>query len=231
MERAENITTTTAGPRRSRFSLLFVGIVLTLAVRPFLEGSVGVRLLFGIFFSFIVLACVYSVSKTRRTFWAALVLGFPAVGSVWLGVLLEKEEGWQIAGGLFQIVFWSYILVVILSHLLQAREVTADTITGAACAYFLIGLAWSYVYFVLESFSPGSFTFAREDESAVLNIFIYFSFITLATVGYGDVTPVSSPARSLVVLEAVLGQLFVAITISMLVGSYLSRSRKGASAD
>jgi hypothetical protein len=62
-----------------------------------------------------------------------------------------------------------------------------------------------------------------------LNLFIYFSFITLTTTGFGDVTPVSNPARSLVILEAALGQLFVAITISILVGTYISRSGRGNS--
>ena len=228
MERAE-AGKASPGLYRSRFWLLFIGIILTLAVRPFLEGSFGIRLLSGIFFSFILLACIYSVSDTRSSFLIALFLALPAVCAVWLGVLL-RSSSWQIAGGILQIIFWSYTLVVILSHLLRAREVTADTVTGAACAYFLIGLAWSYVFFVLESLSPGSFSLPASQKGAGLNVFIYFSFITLTTTGFGDITPVSNPARSLVILEAALGQLFVAITISILVGTYLSRSGRGESA-
>lgn len=206
--------------------LLFVGIVLTLAVRPFLEGSFGARLLSVVFFSFILLACIYSVSRTRRAFLFALSLGFPAVCAAWLGILLGSSS-FQILGAILQVIFWAYVLLVILSHLLRNREVTADTIMGAACVYFLIGFAWAFLFFVLESFSPGAFSFPRPHDSAGFNAFIYFSFVTLATLGFGDITPVSNPARSLTVLEAVLGQLFVAITISILVGSFLSRSRKG----
>ncbi len=227
MERAEEIRTSPV-IYRSRFFLLFIGIILTLALRPFLEGSFGARLLSGIFFSFILLACIHSVSDTRRAFLLTLILAFPAVCAVWLGVLL-RSSAWQIVGGILQIIFWSYTLVVILSHLVRAREVTADTITGAACAYFLMGLAWSYVFFVLESLSPGSFSLPASQKGAGLNLFIYFSFITLTTTGFGDITPVSNPARSLVILEAALGQLFVAITISILVGTYISRSGRGDS--
>lgn len=214
---------------RSRFSLLFMGIVLTLAVRPFLESSFGTLPFSGFFFSFILLACIYSISRTRRAFLVALALGLPSIGSVWLGVF-EEDPSYQIVSAFLKAVFWAYVLVVILSHLLRAREVTADTIMGAACAYFLIGLAWSFIFFALEALSPGSFSFARTDAIPPgTNVFIYFSFVTLATLGFGDITPVSNPARSLTILEAILGQLFVAITISILVGSYLSRSRKGGS--
>ena len=213
---------------RSKFLLLFVGIVLTLAVRPFLERSFGAHLLSGVFFSFILLACIYSVSRTRRAFLAALILGLPSFCAVWLKILLG-DSSFQILGAILQVIFWAYVLLVILSHLLRTREVTADTIMGAACVYFLIGFAWAFLFFVLESFSPGSLSFPRPHESAGFNVFIYFSFVALATLGFGDITPVSNPARSLTILEAVLGQLFVAITISILVGSYLSRSRKGDS--
>ena len=134
----------------------------------------------------------------------------------------------QILGAILQVIFWTYVLVVILFHLLRAREVTADTIMGAACVYFLIGFAWAFIFYVLESFSPGAFSFPRTDANPGFNDFIYFSFVTLATLGFGDITPVSNPARSLTILEAVLGQLFVAITISILVGSYLSRPRRAS---
>ncbi len=227
MEKAEEIRAS-AGVFRSRFSLLFIGIILTLALRPFLESSFGARLLSGIFFSFILLACIYSISETRRAFGFALALALPAVCSIWLGTVL-RGSSWQIAMAVLQVIFWSYTLKVILLHLLRTREVTGDTIIGAACVYFLIGLAWSFIFFVLESLSPGSFSFPASQKAFGFNVFIYFSFITLTTTGFGDITPVSTPARSLVILEAALGQLFVAITISMLVGNYLSRSSKGGS--
>jgi hypothetical protein len=209
---------------KSRFLLLFIGIVLNLAVRPFLEGALGVQFLSGIFFSFILLSCIYSVIRTRRAFWVSLILGIPSFCSIWLGILLGNSS-WEIAGAILQVIFWAYILVVILSHLLRAMEVTADTIMGAACCYFLIGLAWSFIFLALEFSFPGAFSTPR--ASADFNVFIYFSFVTLTTLGFGDITPVSNPARSLTILEAVIGQLFVAITISILVGSYLSTAAKG----
>jgi hypothetical protein len=212
---------------RSRFLFLFICIVLWFILRPFLEGSLEALALSGIFFSFFFLACLYAVSQTRRAFLVALGLGVPSIGAVWLGVFLENSF-LQIFGAILQIIFWAYILVIILSRLVRARKVTRDTIMGAACAYFLIGFAWSFVFFVVEFVSPGAFSFPHPGARGIKE-FIYFSFVTLTTLGFGDITPVSDPARSLTVLEAALGQLFIAIMISFLVGSYLSRSRKDES--
>ena len=160
------------------------------------------------------------VSQTRRAFLVALGLGVPSVLVIWLGFFLENSF-LQIFGAILQVIFWAYILVIILSHLVRAREVTRDTIMGAACAYFLIGFAWSFVFFVAEFVSPGAFSFPHPHESTRIHVFIYYSFVTLTTLGFGDITPVSDAARSLTVLEAALGQLFIAISISFLVGSYL----------
>ncbi len=211
----------------SKFLLLFVAIVLSLALRPFLEGSFKALALSAVFFSLILLACIYSVSRNHGHFLFALVLGLPSIFVIWLGVLWH-DLSLEIMGAILQVIFWVFIIASILSHLFDVKEVTADTILGAACSYFLIGFAWSFIFFVLESCSPGSFSFPRP-RSTGFSDFIYYSFVTLATIGFGDITPVSNAARSLSILEAILGQLFMATLIAILVGSYLSRAGKGKS--
>jgi hypothetical protein len=213
---------------RSRFLFLFIIIVLRFTLGPFLEWYVGAHLLGKIFLSSILLFCIYAVSQTRWQFLVALGIAIPAFLASWMGFFLESSS-MEICGAGIQFIFWAYIFLIIMSHLFRTEEVTTDAILGVACAYFLIGLAWALIYFVLESLSPGSFSFSRPHEDMKLDVFIYYSFVTMTTLGFGDITPISNPARSLTVLEAVLGQLFVAITISILVGSYLSRG-KGSSA-
>jgi hypothetical protein len=211
----------------SRFLVLFIAIVLLFALRPFLEGSLDKLILTGIFFFLALLGCIYAVSETRGQFLFALILGLPSVLAHWVGVIWGIPSLGPVAA-ILQIIFWGYILTGIMSHLFRVKEVTADTIMGAACAYFLIGLAWSFMFFLLEFDSPGSFSFPPPKGGSIED-FIYYSFVTLTTLGFGDITPVSHLARSLTVLEAVLGQLFMATTIAILVGSYLSRSGKSSS--
>ncbi len=211
----------------SRFLFLFLTIVLWFVLRGFLGRYMGAILLSAIFSSFILLFCIYSVSQTRRDFHIALGLAIPAFFVSWTGLFL-KSSSLPVFGAFPQLIFLGFILLIIIAHLFRLEEVTTDTILGAACAYFLIGFGWSLIYFILESLSPGSFSFPRLHEEMNLNLFLYYSFVTMTTVGFGDITPLSDPARSLSVLEAVLGQLYMAITIAILVGSYLSRGNRSS---
>jgi hypothetical protein len=120
-----------------------------------------------------------------------------------------------------------------MRDILWKRQVTMDSVLGAACVYLLIGLFWSRVFLLLELAQPGSFALpclAQMGDRLPLTPLpaeaqgemIYFSYITLTTVGYGDFLPISMEARMLSVLEAIFGQLFIAITIGNLVGLAVS---------
>lgn len=118
---------------------------------------------------------------------------------------------------------------MIISHILGHEEVVSDTLFGAACVYLLLGLVWMVAYTLLERVHPGSFHFNSVDAAsgvpAVFD-FLYYSFVTLTTLGYGDVTPLTPRARSLAVLEAIVGVLFVAVLIARLVGLYGQKGRE-----
>jgi hypothetical protein len=206
----------------SKFRVLLITIVLFLALRPFLEGSRLAFILNRLFFSLVVLVCVYSVGKTRRGLLIALSLGLPSVTAHWLWIFWENPS-LHIASTILQVLFWGYTVTFIISHLFRVQEVSADIIMGAACSYFMIGFTWAFLFFGLESISPGSFSFPHPKVNGI-NDFVYYSFMTLTTVGFGDIRPVSDPARSLTILEAVSGQLFIATMIAILVGSYRYRS-------
>jgi ion channel len=122
-------------------------------------------------------------------------------------------------------VFFGSTTVLIVLHTLRARTVTGDTIAGAACAYALTAVTWANLYEILELLRPGSFQIPPSwllqpsgDPSFALQ---YFSFITLTTVGYGDILPLNPRAGGLCIAEAVVGQLFVAIMIARLVALQL----------
>jgi hypothetical protein len=192
-------------------------------LRPFLEGYARIGLLTDIFFCLILLSGASAFSRERKVLLVSLLLLLPAL-------LLEAASHFSpsgpvgVAKRIFFAVFLAYVLVVILAHIFREREVTEDLITGAVCSYFLIGILWAFVFHFLELARQGSFNLA-ETSRYDIGPFLYFSFVTLATLGYGDIVPVTSPARSLAVIEAVMGQLFLAITIAKLVGVHASGSR------
>ena len=209
--------------RIGHFRFLLAMIVLIIVLRPFVEGYARVGLLTDVFFGLILLAGVYSFGRQGKKFFVALAIALPAL-------LLEVAthfiplEPIVIIKRIAFALFLAYILVLILSHIFKEKEVTEDLITGAICVYLVLGMVWAFIFYFLELARPGSFLFATSTQQDV-GSFIYYSFITLATVGYGDIVPLTSPARSLAVLEAIAGQLYLAVTIARLVGVHASQSR------
>ncbi len=162
----------------------------------------------------------------------AIGLSMPAVGGVWLSAFLDHL--WlTVAADVTAIVYLTFTMVVILGHILkrhQSSTTTMDLIYGAISIYLMMGIAWSFLFMIVEAIEPGSF-FIRPEQNigGILNQadFIYYSFATLTTLGYGDITPATSQARSLAILEAVTGTLYIAVLIARLVGLYRSNTESG----
>lgn len=207
-----------------RFSFLFVSIILSFVLIPFLEGFVGIKILMDIFLSVILISAINTISRQRRTLIIALALACPCLIFKWSNYLLPTPLLWDLTE-VFGALFTVYVLISIWSFIIRQQEVTADVIMAAMCGYFILGFMWGFIYLFLETVHPGSFQIAKNGSGDQSN-FIYFSFITMTTVGYGDTTPVSNAARALAVLEAVMGQLYIAVTIARLMGTYLSQRQE-----
>jgi hypothetical protein len=207
-----------------RFSFLLVSIILVFALRPFLKGFVRIDILTEIFLSIVLLSAIHAVSRKTRTFITALVLAVPAFSLDWLGYIMAVPSLAD-ASRMMSALFTAYVLIILLSFVLKQKEVTTDVLMAAMCGYFFLGFMWAFFFLFLEAVQPGSFQMAQ-GQSADAGQFLYFSFVTMTTLGYGDMTPIASGARSLAVLSAVMGQLYLAVTIARLVGMHISQSQK-----
>ena len=106
----------------------------------------------------------------------------------------------------------------------QGQRATRPASPTAGMVYLFIGLLWSDIYAILEHLQPGSFSFAHSQAGTKLSDFSYYSFVTLTTLGYGDITPLTSKARAFAMLEAIIGQLYLVVLIARLVGLHISHS-------
>jgi len=174
-----------------------------------------------------VAAAVDMACAERRDLKLGLGLGVPAVVLTWLARLTAGTILTQIAYA-FTVALFIFILNRMLRRVIRARIVGSDTIYLSICCYLIIGAAWSYIYFPIEHFAPGSFNgLSSAGPEAVIADLFYFSYVTLTTLGYGEITPATPLARSAAVLEAVTGALFLAVLIAMLMGKYTSQKRNG----
>src|SRR5262249_51808703 len=153
------------------------------------------------------------------------------------GMLAEttNSTGWAVpALGLF-IVFGTFTLVRVLGYVVRRGVITVDKIYGALSVYLLAGFTWGGVYALTELLNPGSFQWASAPErhtNTLLQTFVYLSFVTLASLGYGDITPVTPEARSLAMLEVIFGNFYVVVIIARLVAGFqIASGPPGSTAD
>lgn len=213
---------------RSYTGLLTI-LVLVIVISPVLEeirfGSRTLEVLLAI----VLLSAIRDIARDERRHLWILFIGAVAVVSRIGSAVLQPPPVWLFVValgstiGFFVIAAWS-----ISQHVFRQQRVTADTIRGAICVYLLLGLIWTMAFIGVAYFDPS--TFPSLDHSAgyagVYSTLQYFSFVTLTTLGYGDITPHGLVARQLAMAEAIVGQLFIAVAIAWLVGMY--RGRRGA---
>src|SRR5262245_53146208 len=184
-----------------------------------------------IFIAVLVLAVV-SVSKDRPWKIFTLALGLPAASLGVVHVFVHVKE-LQIARHLLGAAFLGYVISVMLVVIFTRQRVTADTVCASLCIYLLLGVVWALGYSVVDALDDNAFLWTQETTAPRHRIRLgmgqstaglYFSFATLTTLGYGDIVPLSPMARMLATLEAVTGQLFLAVLVARLVGMHIVHS-------
>jgi ion channel len=208
---------------------LLMALLALLLLYPFFASRVMAHVLWDICSSAILLLGIYAISHVRRHVAIAAVLGLIVLGTRWSGYVIDNDGLLLVNYGL-GVIFFTFTACLLLADVLRKGAVTADKIYGALCVYLLIGLTWGFMFLTLEGVQPGSFLLGQarlsgiEKDPAAL---VYFSFVTLSTVGYGDITPLSPPARAFAFMEAIIGQIYLAVLVARLVGLHIASSMAG----
>ena len=208
-----------------RSSLLLILILLKFILCPFLEGFIGINILMDILFSLILISGIYAISEKKLVFIMGLLIALPTFVAQW-SLYFSKIPSLELVHRIFGAVFFAYVLIIMISYLFREKNVTVEVITSAISAYFLIGLTWTFIFSFLEVLHPGSFVLSSQNQIKDMDQLFYYSFVTLTTIGYGDITALTKPAGSLSVLEAMMGQIYLAVLVARLVGMYILQSAK-----
>jgi len=209
---------------RTDFYYLLSALLLLLFGVPLVQdfGRLDPDLARGIFFSVLMIVGARSLRGGEHYFKLGMVL---AIVGVTLNVIAAGQTALFYKGASIVSLF-VFLLVSIsytLKQVLFSKEINAHRMVGAICVYLLLGVLWSLAYSFVDLVSPSSFTGADIDNAAGFkSTWIYYSFVTLTTLGYGDILPLSATARSLAYLEAITGQFYVAILVAGLVSAYIS---------
>jgi hypothetical protein len=205
----------------SRYSSLFMSLLLLIVMLSFDEGGDLATVLTLVLFSLVAVAGVFVAAEKRSSIVVSLVLGVPWLAVAWLQLAFHTEV-LGVATLVLAVLFLGQTVFLILKHLVSARRVTGDLLFGAGNVYLMIGVIWALLYALLQIFEPAAFQCGACDGPLGFETIVYYSFTTLTTLGYGDISPASSFARSLAILEAITGVLYTTILVARLMGVYLA---------
>jgi hypothetical protein len=207
----------------SIFSALL--LVVAFVLPPLVPPGSGRSLAGDVVYALLLVSGVLALTERRL---ARLLLMSVAVITLAVDLgswVLPVAEPWVQGTGLLSLLL---LLVVVLGQTLRSGPITPHRIQGAVAAYLLLGVIWADAYSLVALLRPGAFSGPVSPADGP-RAWLYFSFVTLTTVGYGDVLPVHPAARSLAILEAVVGPLYLAILIARLVSLAVAPGRKGRS--
>ena len=218
--------------RQRRYLFLLGALFGLLVIEPIASAFGIMESLFDTLF--VVVMAVLVLALAQDKVWRVLGCIFcAAVAASLIGgrfLTATAQDASLFTGHAIGALFFVVLAGKIVQSTFESQELSWDTVFGAICGYLLLGVAWGLTYAMIHAVNPESFQLGNailpqmEQRDSSRNIFMYYSFVTLTTVGYGDITPASIPARTLSWVEAVTGQLYLAVLIAGLIGDLVARN-------
>ena len=216
---------------RHAMARLLVALAVLFVTAPLLQKFENGKVIDALLLCVVLTAAVMAVGGRRKSLVTGMVLALPvAFGRMLIHFVLASTVYKMVF--LVFLVFCGFVIFQLLRFILRARHVNSEVICATVSTYLLIGLLWAWGYALVARLSPGAITgFPTDPNSPHGFEAIYFSLITLTTVGYGDMVPVSATARMLAMLEAVCGTMYMAVLVARLVSLYSADEPKAIASD
>ena len=219
---------------RHRFAILFVLLFCVLLIPPYFEDAAWIGEFWRGLFTLVLLWALYTVSGSRRVLILAALVLIPTLSSTWLAEP-GQERYLAYLDNITNIVYFGLICAFMGQYILTTRRVTLEVIFAAMCLYMILAVLWAAIYTNLQLYYGDAFIFQGQmavdagiDTENLYRHMIYYSFVTLSTLGYGDIIPGHIAAQNWAAMEAMIGQFFIAIIIARLVSVYTMQGGEGS---
>jgi len=219
--------------RENPYRNIFVVLLAVILVDALAPNALARGQFADLAFAALLVAALVETVRSRHNVAWALILGLPAIVMRVVSAFTEDSSRVNAVIVSLTALFIGFLIWNLLHDLNKGDRSTGERIFGALCAYVFIGLFFALIYTHMEYRQPGTFAtsqaiFAEDamQESNLFPIFTYFSFVTLTTLGYGDISPIAEHARTLAWFEALLGQLYLAVMVAGFVALHISENMK-----
>lgn len=200
------------------FIVLLISLICLLILPSYWQGQ-HKQVITAILLIIMMLSFLSLVVKKRFEMIVGSILAIPVLYLNLHNVFVSSVSVNVLIYGL-NILFYLFIVVELLRHLVKQRTVDFNLIAAAIIVYFIIGLLWSFIYLIIETQHPGAILGVLPSHVDPFSTLLYFSYVTMTTLGYGDITPHTELAGKWVVLEAIIGQFYIAILVARLMSLY-----------
>jgi len=222
----------TSPARQRLFSIThyLAALILLFVVAAFTDRHQGSQLIEAIILTLVLLSACVAIGARRRILYSAIALVIPALVLRWLNHFRPDLFPASAYFGA-TLVFVVFISARLFLFVLRARRVTSEVLSAAIATYLTLALAWAFAYILVAKLDPEAFGFTAGPASVrAMEGFssLYFSLVTLSTVGYGDIVPLSNGTRLLATAEAVAGTFFVTMLVARLVSGYAAGQKDDA---
>ena len=203
---------------------LFLSLFAFLLVMPLIGAEIGSRLVLYSLLTLVTVTGPWAVAKKRWELVVAIAFAVLFVAPGFFSAIDDNIAAFRFSA-IFGFLFFAYISVLVAKELLfEVDEVSEGTLWAAVNVYVTIGLAFAFLFTTLGFFDPDAFQGKFVDDALREQLvgYVYFSFVTMTTLGYGDITPGNTLTGTFVYIEAIVGQLYLAIMMARLVGLYIA---------
>jgi voltage-gated potassium channel len=208
--------------------VLLLACLITFFLSTALIQDQYFELAISILFAAMMILSLYMIGHRKRL----LIIGMAILGGsttllFFSATNLPELRALRMIEILLAILFFAVLLSASLYYTIKDHTITFNHLCGAVCTYLFIGLIWSYAYLLIELLIPASFNYVIQFDllGAKSLEFMYYSFVTLTTLGYGDISPASDIAKTISWMEAITGQLYLTMLIALLIAKYVAHSQ------
>lgn len=205
------------------FTQLLISLLLLFIFRPYNRGGLYIAI-WELFLIIVFLSAIFNCDHSKKIKIVSTCFALPALIFQWLNLGIHSTS-LTLAFLFFSIIFIFITTASIIKKVVINARVRLETLKGVVCAYFMVAFGFSFAYFFIALLLPHSFHFsnfnpATLSHSHILSEMMYFSFVTLLCIGYGDIIAIKDVAQTLAILEGIIGQFYIAILVSRLVAVY-----------
>jgi voltage-gated potassium channel len=209
--------------RENRFFFFLIFLTSLFTITPFIENPVLANFFATLNYTLLLLSGLYAFSDVHNFLKFTTVFFLFAIFGDWIEFFITQSQLINTIRPLITALVLALLLIMTLRSILLAGSITKNVIFGALCGYILIGYIGAFMAMAVSVIYPGSYNIAGELQAMEA---FYFSFVTMTTLGYGEILPLSMQARALTIVLSILGPMYVAILIAMMVGKYASKPDK-----